>query len=97
MRFTGKYAHVRGKDAGEATMTTDANGRQSDNNLCPLMTVKDVAKVLGVHVRTVWRLSASAEMGEGNFPRPVRIAAKTIRWRRDDMESYLNGLVAEAT
>ena len=62
----------------------------------PLLTVREVAAVLGIHVRTVWRLAAMAEMGEGDFPRPVRIAKKTIRWRRQDLERYIEALAVEA-
>ena len=77
-------------------MTVNEKCRQGVGELSPLLTVREVAGVLGIHVRTVWRLAAMAEMGEGNFPRPVRIAKKTIRWRREDLEKYLNTLAAEA-
>ncbi len=55
-----------------------------------------MALVLGIHVRTIWRLVALAEMGEGRFPKPIRIGAKTIRWRPEALEAYLNVLAAEA-
>ncbi len=77
-------------------MTTVAKDKSDTGELSPLLTVREVAKVLGIHVRTVWRLAAMAEMGEGNFPRPVRIGAKTIRWQRSALETYLNALAAEA-
>ena len=63
----------------------------------PLLRVREVAAVLGIHVRTVWRLAAMAEMDEGDFPRPVRIAKKTIRWRRQDLERYIEALTVEAS
>ena len=77
-------------------MTTVAKDRQGAGELSPLLTVREVAGVLGIHVRTVWRLAAMAEMGEGSFPRPVRIGKKTIRWRRESLEKYLDSLAAEA-
>ena len=58
----------------------------------PLLNVKQVAKVLGIHERTVWRLAGLAEMGEGNFPKPLRIGAKTVRWRQKELEAYLSAL-----
>ena len=79
-----------------ANMTTIAKDRQDVGELSPLLTVREVAGILGIHVRTVWRLAAMTEMGEGGFPRPVRIAKKTIRWRRADLEQYLDTLAAEA-
>ena len=57
-----------------------------------LLTVKDLAALLGVHERTCWRLAAMAEAGQGDFPRPLRIGPKMIRWRLVDVESYLSVL-----
>ena len=87
---------VQGKPRKGVNMTTVAKDRQSTGELRPLLSVKEVAEILGIHVRTVWRLAAMAEMGEGSFPRPVRIARKTIRWQRAALETYLNTLAAEA-
>ena len=61
-------------------------------NVQPLMTARDVAAVLGVGERTVWRLTSQAEAGFGRFPRPVRLAARTVRWRWEDVEEYLHEL-----
>ena len=55
----------------------------------PLMTARDVAAVLGVGERTVWRLTSRAEAGFGRFPLPVRLAARTVRWRWEDVEKYI--------
>jgi predicted DNA-binding transcriptional regulator AlpA len=54
-----------------------------------LLTVKDLAATLGIHQRTCWRLAAMAEAGHGDFPRPLRIGPKTVRWRAADVEAYL--------
>ena len=59
-----------------------------------LLTVKDLAVMLGVHERTCWRLAAMAEARQGDFPRPLRIGPKTIRWRLADVEAYLAALAA---
>jgi predicted DNA-binding transcriptional regulator AlpA len=57
-----------------------------------LLTVRELAAALGVHERTCWRLAALAEAGQGDFPRPLRIGPKTIRWRLADVEAYLAAL-----
>ena len=38
------------------------------------------------------RLAAVAEAGQGDFPRPLRIGSKTVRWRLSDVEAYLAAL-----
>ena len=60
-----------------------------------LLTVKDLADLLGIHERTCWRLAAMAEAGHGDFPRPLRIGPKTIRWRVADVDSYLAALAGD--
>lgn len=50
----------------------------------PLMSVREVAALLGVHRRTVWTWS-----GSGKMPAPVRVGAKVVRWRRRDVEKWL--------
>ena len=42
----------------------------------PLMTAREVAAVLGVGERTVWRLVSRAKAGAGAFPRPVRLGGQ---------------------
>jgi predicted DNA-binding transcriptional regulator AlpA len=60
-----------------------------------LLTVKDLADLLGIHERTCWRLAAMAEAGQGGFPRPLRIGPKTVRWRVADVDSYLAALAVD--
>lgn len=48
--------------------------------------VQEVAELLGVHRRTVWRLVSS-----GDLPEPIRISAKVVRWRVVDLEDHLTG------
>ena len=59
---------------------------------CQLLTVRDVAALLKLHVRTVWRLSALAESGQDQFPKPVRLGEKTMRWRATEIAAYLDQL-----
>ena len=65
------------------------------NNRITLLTVKELAATLGVHERSVWRMAAMAEAGHGNFPRPLRIGPKTVRWRLSDIEAYLAALAGQ--
>jgi len=67
---------------------TPAGGEEMNEHL-KLLTVKELAAALGVHERTCWRLAAMAEAGQGDFPRPLRIGPKTVRWRMADVEAYL--------
>ncbi len=49
-----------------------------------------------MHERSVWRLAAQAEAGHGNFPQPLRIGPKTVRWRPADVEAYLAALAGDS-
>ena len=60
-----------------------------------LLDVKEVAGLLRIHPRSIWRLAAQGEAGQGNFPRPLRIGPKTIRWRLSDVQAYLTCLARE--
>jgi len=60
----------------------------------PLLTVADVAKLLKIGQRTVWRLSSRAKAGEGRFPRGIRIG-RAVRWRWQDVEKYLAQLAGK--
>jgi predicted DNA-binding transcriptional regulator AlpA len=53
-----------------------------------LLDVREVAEMLGIAVRTVWRLSATGEL-----PPPVRLAARVRRWRLADIEQHIDALV----
>jgi len=59
-----------------------------------LLTVTELAAMLGIHERTCWRLAAMAEAGQGDFPRPLRIGPRVVRWRPADVEAYLSSLAA---
>ena len=85
----------QGEHKADGIRTTCANDMPDAGGLSPLLTVREVAKILGIHVRTVWRLAKKVEYGEVPFPKPLRLAKKTIRWRRQDLEKYLDALAAE--
>jgi excisionase family DNA binding protein len=52
-----------------------------------LMTSQQVAELLVVSVRTVWRLVAS-----GKFPQPVRYNRKLVRWKSAEVSRYIESL-----
>jgi predicted DNA-binding transcriptional regulator AlpA len=55
-----------------------------------LLTVKDVAEILCMGVRTVWRKAHA-----GKIPRPVTLAPLIKRWRASDIQAYIDNLPAE--
>jgi len=59
---------------------------------CQLINVRKLSRLLGISERTCWRLSALAEAGQGNFPKPVRLSARSVRWRLADVRRYLDEL-----
>ena len=56
-----------------------------------LLDVREVAEILGIAVRSVWRLSATGEL-----PPPVRIGARIVRWRLTDIAGYTEALANDA-
>ena len=48
-----------------------------------LISVKDVARILGVGVRTVWRMASS-----GDLPQPVTVGGRLKRWEIAAMETW---------
>ena len=56
---------------------------QSSSEIPPLMTVNEIAKVLRVSTRSVWRL-----LTNGKIVKPIRIGG-SIRWRRSDVAEWL--------
>lgn len=61
-----------------------------------LLDVREVASLLRMHPRSIWRLAAQSEAGQNNFPKPLRIGPKTIRWRLSDVQTYLAALAGES-
>jgi predicted DNA-binding transcriptional regulator AlpA len=49
-----------------------------------LMTVEDVARLITVSVRSVWRMRSS-----GAVPRPVKILG-AVRWKGSDIRQWLD-------
>jgi excisionase family DNA binding protein len=56
-----------------------------------LLTVRQVAELLGVHIRSIWRLSQA-----GEIPAPIRIGERVVRWRLSDLRDHLERKIAAA-
>lgn len=52
-----------------------------------LMTATQVADLLSISTRSVWRLVASHQL-----PAPIRYNRKLVRWKRADILSYVERL-----
>lgn len=50
-----------------------------------LLTVKEVARLLGVGVSTVWYLAK-----RDRIPQPIKLSEQITRWKASDVSSYLN-------
>ena len=62
---------------------TDATTGPPQNTPPPLLTAQDIARMLQVSVRTVWRLRDS-----GKIPRAVTIGG-SIRWRTSEIQRWI--------
>ena len=51
-----------------------------------LLTVRDVAALLRIHPRSVWRAATA-----GDIPKPIRIGPKVVRWRMADLQAFIGG------
>ncbi|MBL8761532.1 MAG: helix-turn-helix domain-containing protein [Phycisphaerae bacterium] len=56
-----------------------------------LLSVRQVADLLGVHARSVWRLSQT-----GDLPAPIRLSERVVRWRLSDLRDHLDRKAAGA-
>lgn len=50
-----------------------------------LLTARQVADLLGVHVRSVWRMAQT-----GEIPAPIRLSERVVRWRLADLRDHLD-------
>lgn len=56
----------------------------ADGDRSLLLTVEDVARLLKISIRSVWRLHSA-----GVLPDPVPWELGSVRWRRTDIESWV--------
>ncbi len=58
---------------------------------CQLLSVEDLARLLKLSPRSLWRMAALSEAGQGDgFPAPIRVGPRLRRWRLRDVQSYLD-------
>ncbi len=50
-----------------------------------LLNVNEVADILGISPRTVYRLAQ-----QGQMPRPVKLGTSLVRWHRDALDIWLD-------
>lgn len=50
-----------------------------------LLKVQEVADILAVHVRTIWRW-----VSEKKIPEPVRVSKYVVRWHRQCIVDWVN-------
>jgi prophage regulatory protein len=57
----------------------------------PLLTCKEIQNLTGIKSRsTIWR-----RVKQGTFPAPVRMGENTLRWRDQDVRTWLESLPVE--
>ena len=66
----------------ESRLPIDSQCETSATTL--LLTVADMARLLGISTRSVWRLTRA-----GRCPKPVRLGRAT-RWRRREVEAWVS-------
>ena len=57
-----------------------------NTTLPKLLRRREVEAEIGLSRTTIYRL-----MAEGNFPRPIRVGPKAVRWPRAEIEVWLQG------
>lgn len=67
-----------------APLSRPAKASPATTPLEPFLSAKQVANLLGIARRTIWRYVAT-----GLLPEPIRLNARVVRWRRTDLESAL--------
>lgn len=50
-----------------------------------VVSVREVAELLGVNPRTVWRMAQT-----GEIPAPIRLGERIVRWRLSDLREHLD-------
>lgn len=62
-----------------------------------VLTVKEVAKYLGVSVATVWNMcNPKSRHYRPYFPKPFKVSANATRWLGQDVENYVQQLANQS-
>lgn len=70
--------------SADEAIRRSANQHPNTGNLPELLTIRELAKVLKLSPRSIWRLVRNQEL-----PAPVRIGG-SIRWRADAITRWIN-------
>lgn len=90
MRHLWRFKKERAKMKPEHEQS-DKHVSDERSDLTPiLLAVRDVAFLLGLGERTVWRLC-----GEGKLPPPISVG-RSKRWTRQIIEEYVAEKIAKA-
>jgi excisionase family DNA binding protein len=65
-------------------MLKQINPLDSAENTDRLLSVSQVANLLAISSRTVWRMRDS-----GQLPQPIRVSRNLLRWRLSDIQTYM--------
>ena len=57
-----------------------------------VVSVREVAELLGVNPRTVWRMAQT-----GEIPAPIRLGERIVRWQLSDLREHLDRKAAGAS
>ncbi len=71
--------------AAEVSKLGEERGQEKPDPPSRLVDVKEVAQLLGLSRRTVWKMSTC-----GMLPPPIKLG-RSSRWRRRDIESWIDG------
>ena len=56
-----------------------------------LLRITEVSKLVGLGKTSIYAL-----LSKNRFPQPLRVAPGSVRWRRSDIEAWIDKLAAEA-
>lgn len=51
-----------------------------------ILRIREVSRMVGVGRATIYRLLA-----RGDFPRPLQLGARSIGWREDEIQEWIEG------
>ena len=52
-----------------------------------LLSIKDICARTALHRQRIYE-----RMARGEFPKPVRLGVRTVRWHSDDVDRWIEGL-----
>jgi excisionase family DNA binding protein len=81
----GRSVAVQTRQRDTKSQQTDGVGESLD--AVRLLKVSEVAELLAVSTREVWRLASA-----GKIPAPLKLSGRVVRWRSRDVIAFVQGL-----